>query len=142
MFYRRTNQPHRISKTYDEIYSDQPGAATDWLPFSMGDALVITIHKASPQTVINPNPQAITQYLINSSQGFPNAAIVLEVKNGGEADTEARLVQQWINQSVYYRGSPGGYGFARLRVSTINTAQDAEGVVLSLTVDKIIRARG
>jgi hypothetical protein len=142
MFYRRTNQSNRISKTYDEIYSDQSGAATDWLPFSTGDSLVITIHKASPLAVTNPNPQAIQAYQINPSQGFPNAAIVLESKMGGEADTEAKLIQQWINQSVYYRGSPGGYGFARLRINTINTAQDPEGVVLSLYVDKLIRVRG
>lgn len=142
MFYRKSNQPNRISKSYDEIYSDQPGAATDWLPFSMGDYLIITVTKASPLAVTNPNPQAIQAYQLISSQGFPNASIILETKRGGEADAEAKPVQQWINQGVYYRGSPGGYGFSRLRINTINTTQDAEGVVLSLTVDKIIRARG
>jgi hypothetical protein len=130
MFYRPGGSAGRINAQYDQVYTDQIGGATAWLPINEGFKIAVNIARAS---IVFGNSAASA---VTPSPIAPEVQVLMERKMfGGDPDAAAIAVNQWQNEVIATTVKAQAMGWVRLRVVNINNS-DGTGVLLALQISK------
>jgi hypothetical protein len=130
MFYRPGGTSGRINPQYDEVYADQVGGATGFLPINKGDWIAVNACRASI-TYQNPGSSIVTK-----ETAAPEMELLLEMKTiGGQKDVESWPIDQWQNLVVATGIRAHRAGFVRLRILSINNV-DGTGLAMALQVTR------
>lgn len=130
MFYRPGGSDTRINVQYDEVFSDQPGGATGWLPVNRGDWVAVNACRAL-LTFVNTASSTVAKQI-----SAPEMQLLLEMKTiGGQSDAEAWPVDQYQNMVVTKGMIANRDGWVRLRILDINNI-DGTGLAMALQISR------
>lgn len=130
MFYRPGGTSGRINVQYDEVFSDQIGGATGWLPINKGDWIAVNACRA---TLFYGNPGSSVVAKVPTA---PEMQLLLEMKTiGGQKHEESWPVDQWQNLVVATGLRAHRGGWVRLRLLNINNV-DGNGIAMALQITR------
>ena len=106
----------RQDKRRDHLFSDESGAASDWIPVQPGDTLNLQIYSAHLEQVWRNNSPVADEYLIIGNDSSPTGNFTLEMKLGGADDRTAVKLARWDDRAVAIREKITIRGFIRVRL--------------------------
>jgi hypothetical protein len=131
MFFRPGGSDSRISVQFDEVYADQIGGATGWLPINKGDWIAVNVCRAL-LTFVNSASSVVTK----QPGSAPEMQLILEMKTiGGQSDAEAWPIDNYQNTIVAKGMNANRDGWVRLRILNINN-MDGTGLAMALQVSR------
>jgi hypothetical protein len=95
-FYRLGGAPQRLSRWEDEVFVDQAGMSTAWLPCVANSVAKVDVCKAYLNAPIPPS----TTNTIRKVREWSTARYILEGKRGAQLDNEAWPLAEWDDQQA------------------------------------------